>query len=361
MEVEGVTRRPQFILPALLLGLCLLPGCTEDTYSDNLRYEFTPYPSTKDGQKVELTLDAAQKQQVADLLEPHFGTPRAPKVYLGAGGSEESGVAGMQLDDTTLTKGSKLYRQHCLHCHGLPGNGLGSTGQFLSPLPRDFRQGKFKFRSTAKRDASGKPDTSAVTPPSREDLMKTLRSGIPTASMPSFHLLPDDELSALTSYVIHLSLRGQAENTLARQIAAGESADPAATVASNFNKWVRDSKTYDPAIPANWHDIVRGDGKQGRELYLGDGGCVQCHGKDGVSSPAEVADNATRRNDWGDLNPPRDLTVGAYRGGSRPIDLFWRIRIGIGPAGMPAASEKLTDEQVWHLVDYTMKLPAQRR
>ena len=39
----------------------------------------------------------------------------------------------------TLAEGSKLYRQHCLHCHGLEGNGRGPTGYWVNPPPRDYR------------------------------------------------------------------------------------------------------------------------------------------------------------------------------------------------------------------------------
>jgi mono/diheme cytochrome c family protein len=66
-------------------------------------------------------------------------------------------------------------------------------------------------------------------------------------------------------------------------------------------------------------------------------------------------------NDWGQLNPPRNLTYGVFRGGARPVDVYWRIKLGVGGSGMPAASDTLTDEQIWHLVDYVMTLPTQQR
>ena len=53
---------------------------------------------------------------------------------------------------------------------------------------------------------------------------------------------------------------------------------------------------------------------------------------------------------------PRNLRLGIYRGGRRPVDLYWRIRNGIDGTPMPAG-QKLTDEQVWSLVDYVRNLP----
>ena len=64
---------------------------------------------------------------------------------------------------------------------------------------------------------------------------------------------------------------------------------------------------------------------------------------------------------------PRNLRHGIYRGGRRPIDVYWRILHGIDGSPMPAASMKLegappeaiglTSEDVWHLVDYVRSLP----
>ena len=53
-----------------------------------------------------------------------------------------------------------------------------------------------------------------------------------------------------------------------------------------------------------------------------------------------------------------------YRGGRRPIDLFWRISAGIAgtpmPAGGPAApgaQGTLTEQEIWQIVDYVQSLP----
>jgi mono/diheme cytochrome c family protein len=54
---------------------------------------------------------------------------------------------------------------------------------------------------------------------------------------------------------------------------------------------------------------------------------------------------------------PRDLREGMYRGGGRPIDLFWRISAGISGTPMPAAPSTLTQEEVWQIVDYVHSLP----
>lgn len=380
-------------------ALLLLAGCNENDYPLGTSYTFQPhfYLDKKDNSKGELSLDAAQAEQLDGMLAKYFGSPRTPIVSskprytddsteLETVSSEDEPVLKeLGLDDDTLKAGAILYRQHCLYCHGLSGAGNGPTGQFLNPLPRDFRTGLFKFRSTAKKDGD-KVDTSATTLPSRADLVKTLRHGVPTASMPSFHLLSDEALNQLTSYVIHLNIRGMAENNLAKQMSSGGSVsegDLPELVAKLLKRWKTESVSIlQPKPPTGGWDALHAAGKasqwqEGRALYQGVGGCVQCHANDGSSSEILVPDNVTRRNEWGDLNLPRNLLWGVYRGGSRPIDLFYRIKLGIAGSGMPAAADyhapepvkpgqpaapprPVSDDEIWKIVDYVMSLPQQR-
>ncbi len=53
---------------------------------------------------------------------------------------------------------------------------------------------------------------------------------------------------------------------------------------------------------------------------------------------------------------PMNLTTGVYRGGRRPIDLYWRIKGGIVPSGMADAAS-LPDKDVWDLVRFVQALP----
>src|SRR5207253_3229426 len=95
---------------------------------------------------------------------------------------------------------------HCLHCHGVTGNGRGPTARWVNPHPRDYRQGRFKFQSVDQAEERG-----TVLKPRREDLLQTLMEGLEGTAMPSFRVLSQKDLNALVSYVIHLSIRGEAE------------------------------------------------------------------------------------------------------------------------------------------------------
>src|SRR6185503_6506455 len=96
-----------------------------------------------------------------------------------------------------------LYRQHCVHCHGINGDGAGPTAAFLTPYPRDYRYGWYKFKATERGDK-----------PTDADLARTIREGIMGTAMPSFALLPNDEVEALVEYVKYLSIRGETELAL---------------------------------------------------------------------------------------------------------------------------------------------------
>jgi mono/diheme cytochrome c family protein len=60
---------------------------------------------------------------------------------------------------------------------------------------------------------------------------------------------------------------------------------------------------------------------------------------------------------WGNPLRPANLLEGTYKGGRRPLDLYWRIAKGINGAKMPAHAGPLTDDQIWDLVNFVLALP----
>jgi mono/diheme cytochrome c family protein len=154
-------------------------------------------------------VDEAYQREIASVLEAIFGTPDQPQVL------PETGLDQTKLDlaagpawstPEDVTHG--LYRLHCVHCHGITGDGRGPTARFLDPYPRDYRKGVFKFKSTY---ASAKP--------TNDDLVRILHNGIPGTSMPSFSLLPATEVESLVEYVKYLAIRGEMETELVNYVA----------------------------------------------------------------------------------------------------------------------------------------------
>jgi mono/diheme cytochrome c family protein len=284
--------------------------------------------------------EPALTKALADL----FGTPAKPKVDL------DDPVP--LLDEATLAKGSSLYRRHCLHCHGLTGNGRGPTGPWVNPHPRDYRQGKFKFTSSAQ--------SAGVRKPRREDLLRTLKEGIEGTSMPSFALLDEQtELEPLISYVIHLSLRGQVEMEMLEallgsdsELTADDVPDEAAKKLARIWKtgW-RDAEKeaigVADAAPYTGKPLARLSPEQQTQLTesihrgfvqftTGTAQCRSCHNDFGRA-------NDYKFDDWGTVVRPANLTSGIYRGGRRPLDLYYRIHSGITGANMPAFADSLAE------------------
>ncbi|MBX3432896.1 MAG: c-type cytochrome [Pirellulales bacterium] len=145
------------------------------------------------------------RQEIANVLDGLFGTPDKPIALA------DSGLSQTRLDLSAGPAwsdeggvGHGLYRKHCVHCHGVSGDGRGPTARFLNPYPRDYRMGTFKFKSNAN-----------AARPTDEDLRRILWNGAPGTSMPSFSLLGEGELESLVEYVKYLAMRGEAERALA--------------------------------------------------------------------------------------------------------------------------------------------------
>jgi mono/diheme cytochrome c family protein len=405
--------------------------------------------------KTYYTFDAQQRKDVDDILWAMFGTPDQPTLPQLAD-ADISQVVDLNLlklaagpvgsDETGRPTG--LYREHCAHCHGITGDGNGPTAIFLNPYPRDYRPGRFKFKSTPIGQR-----------PTHDDLKKIVTEGIPGTAMPSFRLLPEQEVESLVHYVKYLSLRGQMERRLYETLTLLEVneriIDPAPAdtaeaktlfkerlgviqgLASEIvGEWISAEELdthIDPrpklalatfsiapeeeetkgmpklkaelfkkhavasveelrtrlvaqlgiqSQPAEDQDkaiskhLATASREFGQRLYYGGtANCFSCHGPsalgDGQTTDydswvIEFSGKLPKREqfpEWealGMLPPrnirPRNLRQGIYRGGMRPIDLFWRIKNGIEGTPMPG-NDKLKPEEIWHLVNYVQSLP----
>ncbi|MEL6109021.1 MAG: cytochrome c, partial [Planctomycetota bacterium] len=199
--------KTRFFTPLTLAAATLfLSGCSREPVVYEVQFE----PNLVHAMKYQIKEEISMDQASADafwLVEKEFGTPDEPK--LPALFEEEEDFQGLisleklQRAAGPAGEGTGLYRTHCASCHGDTGNGRGVNAVVSNPYPRDYRLGIFKFKST---DRGAKP--------TREDIARTIRHGIPGTTMKKIPELTEEDIDALTDYVIYLSLRGQLERTL---------------------------------------------------------------------------------------------------------------------------------------------------
>lgn len=394
---------------ALLAGAIALGGCGDAGGTGPLSY--TPGANLATDLEGKPNLQARVRELIGETFGPTTDRMRVPpgapipqagaRLAASAVLGSDAAVRPVRHDVSTtpgrpaferIRGGYAIYRNQCMHCHGASGDGDGPTAPFLWPPPRDYRLGVFKFTSTA---GSG-PDSK----PTREDLRRTLRQGIPNTSMPAFAtLLSPGEIEQVIDYVMFLSIRGETERNLvylaadledqdARTELTAEQVEEAASLV--YQRWAAaEENVIDPKEPrtaSTPESIARG-----RRLFLGEKGlqCYGCHGLDGRGNgesfveyhlfkeavfdgnpdPAKierlraVADAQQKKwgDDWGDPLRPGNLTLGVYKGGRRPIDIYWRIAKGINGTPMPAhlGSQLQSDREVWDLVNFVLALPYQ--
>lgn len=320
---------------------------------------------------------ALLRRNVVEITEALFGTPDAPHVTpeMGLNEVQLKMAAGPTVSAKPGTTTGGLYRRHCVHCHGVSGDGKGPTAAFLNPYPRDFRHGEYKFKSNGLGEK-----------PTNDDLKRTLVNGIPGTAMPSFKLLTTNELDALVEYVKYLSLRGEfeaglieaagakgADESLWDPKKAKESRDALLEVLTQrADKWknaasgVFSPPARKPLSPAELQASI----DAGRKLFYGRGNCFSCHGDsalgDGqkyvINEPAGKIGNIDNKLTNWTLPPmeyrPRNIRLGVFRGGHRPIDLYRRIHFGINQTPMPAVPRGgpglQSDDEMWNLVDFLL-------
>jgi len=367
------------VAAGLILALALTAGCDSSTarFHSNLV------------QMAANNVSAKHQQQIANILDAMYGTPDEP--YLPPD-------SGLDLAKVKIAAGpvrgytQGLFRLHCVHCHGITGDGMGPTAFFLKPYPRDYRQGMYKFKSTTSNN-----------PPTHEDLVRTLNEGVPGTAMPSFELLPTKDIDALVEYVKYLSLRGQTELALIDQYKQADAFDPDKEDFPTTHEFLVDTVlkpvvdkwqgaiskvTQVPKPPDNFGTEASIDAGRrvffdlNKEQTAAKGGCVKCHG------PTALGDGQLVLDDWnkaiddlmkktagGELpelahalaadslppkeSQPRNLRQGIFRGGRQPYEIFYRLSNGINGANMPGIAQTpgMTSDDIWHIIDFVLDLP----
>ncbi|MFQ5866325.1 MAG: c-type cytochrome [bacterium] len=204
-----------------------------------------------------------------------------------------------------VARGEQVYTRACAPCHGANGDGKGPFSKALFPKPRDFRLGKFKFRTTTSRSL-----------PTDEDIFRTISKGIPGTFMPAWEqLLSEKDRMALVQYIKTFSKRfADSEDSFERIDVSNEVSYSEVSIAKG-------SKVYVELECASCHgDKGRGHGPSSRDL----------------------------KDEWGYPIRPPDLTKSwKFKGGDTRKDLYYRFMSGLSGTPMPSVAESFAlDEEI---------------
>lgn len=224
-------------------------------------------------------------------------------------------VAGSGIPDTEANRelGKEVFEAHCVGCHGQRGDGAGPAATFLSPLPRDFTTGVFKFRTTP----SG-------TLPTDGDLVRTITRGVRWTAMPTWHEVSEKERLAVVSYVKTLSKR-----------------------------WKDDAPETPLAIPPAPRATPQllADGK----ILYERAKCAECHGERGKGDGPSAG---TLRDDFDRPIRPADFTRGELKAGGSVVDVYRTMTTGLDGTPMPSFADTMTDPERWAISYYVLSLSA---
>src|SRR5580700_11213350 len=222
-----------------------------------------------------------------------------------------AGAARAQ-DVGDATRGKLVYEKYCVLCHGEKGDGKGHYSGDTTPMPRDFRQGTFKWRTTPARSL-----------PTDADLERVLVTGLYGTSMSSFSTtLSHAQRLDVVAYIKTFSPRF-----------ATEKPEPAITIP--------------PEPPYTAKSVERGAAVYQKF------NCAQCHG-DGAEGDGPSADDLT--DDWGNPIVPYDLTEGHIKCGNSGPDIYRVFIGGLNGTPMPSFADSISPDEAWDLVHFIQSL-----
>jgi mono/diheme cytochrome c family protein len=225
-----------------------------------------------------------------------------------------------KLDFVRYMEGKYLFERNCQVCHGARGDGNGEMAPTLSPRPRSFREGMFKFRTTP---------FGAL--PTEDDLRHTIKHGLTGTAMGMFSQLTDDDVTSLIEYVKSFSRRWRKAENYAEPLTFPE--PPA---------WLEDARAR------------AAQAEKGRGLFVTN--CSACHGAAADGRGPAVPG---LKDVWNFPARPSDLRQPHLRCGDRPQDVYRVLSTGLNGTPMVSFEGTLTPEQRWQIIAwiFTQKLP----
>jgi mono/diheme cytochrome c family protein len=247
-------------------------------------------------------------------------------------------AGGVYAPANALNEGKSTYAEYCMPCHGVNGDGNGTSARGLSVPPRNFKLGQFKFG----RVVSGEL-------PHDEDFYRILRTGLTGTAMLPWKELSDQQMFSLVQYI----------KTFAP--AKWEGADKKLGEAIVLTK--------DPYGEAHKESAIQ----RGKEVYHAVAQCWTCHrayvshaefseisqkinGKGVTEFDPDMYHIKLQPNDYGYSSMPPEFTYDSVRSAKTVEELYIRLNAGVGGSAMPSWKGTLQDDEIWAVAHYVKSL-----
>ena len=247
-------------------------------------------------------------------------------------------AGGVYAPALALNDGKSVYTEYCMPCHGVNGDGQGTSAKGLSVPPRNFKLGQYKFG----RVVSGEL-------PHDEDFYKLLREGLTGTAMLPWKELSDKQMFNLVQYIKTFAPAkwDGADKKLGESIVV----------------------TKDPYGDAHKESAIQ----RGKEVYHAVAQCWTCHrayvshaefseisqkinGKPVTEFDPEMYHVKLQPNDYGYSSMPPEFTYDQVRSAKTVEELYIRLNAGVGGTAMPSWKGTLQDDEIWAVAHYIKSL-----
>lgn len=197
-----------------------------------------------------------------------------------------------EASDASLRAGKQVYTRFCVTCHGTDGKGETDTVADLAVKPNDFTTGEFKHGDTDGH------------------LFALIKKGTETGMEPFEGKIPDTRIWHVVNYLRSFAAEGGGAEAIGDEV---------------------------PENPIPYETASVARGKQFYNRF-----CSVCHGRNGIGD-TEMREFLSTH--------PSDLTDSQWKYGDRDGNIFTIIKNGT-EYDMEAFADRLTDERIWHVVNY---------
>jgi len=248
-------------------------------------------------------------------------------------------AGGKVVTASTLNLGQTTYLEYCVSCHGVKGDGHGTSAKGMYPPPRNFTLGIYKFANVVGGEL-----------PHDEDLAHIIRHGLKGSAMLPWDI-SDERLNAVVQYV----------KAFAPETWEGKDKE----LGTKFEL------PADPFGDVYQHQAI----EKGKRVYHVTAACTQCHRgyetKEDISKynleinkvPMKAEEfsedlylGKLQDSDYGYKVVPPDYLFHELRSITDVASIVQRLMYGVNGSGMPGWKDAVSDDELWALGYYIQSL-----